>query len=225
MRGKGLFVKVIKNINNNTAICLDSQGKEIVAIGKGIGFKKPPYEIDLGKIEKTYYDLAPELVKMIRNIPSEIFEISACIVNRVNLTLSNPVNSNIVVTLADHIAFSIQRFRKNMALKMPLIYDVQHMYGEEMKIGEYGLRLIEKRMKIHLPRDEAAYIALHIVNAEEQYKNKKTLSDEEMIEYITVLIEQEIKIRIDRNHFNYSRFVSHMHYLFKRGKENGKKRL
>ena len=42
-------MKVIKNINNNTSICLDSNNQEVVAFGKGIGFIKPPYEIDISK--------------------------------------------------------------------------------------------------------------------------------------------------------------------------------
>ena len=45
-------MKVIKNINNNVAICVDDNGHEVVAMGKGIGFSKPPYEVDLSKITK-----------------------------------------------------------------------------------------------------------------------------------------------------------------------------
>lgn len=33
-------MKVIKKINNNVAICLDSSNNELIALGKGIGFKK-----------------------------------------------------------------------------------------------------------------------------------------------------------------------------------------
>ena len=50
-------MKVIKNINNNVAICVDDNGHEVVAMGKGIGFSKPPYEVDLSKIDRTYYSL------------------------------------------------------------------------------------------------------------------------------------------------------------------------
>ena len=38
-------MKVIKKINNNVAICLDNNGKELIAFGNGIGFPKVPYEI------------------------------------------------------------------------------------------------------------------------------------------------------------------------------------
>ena len=39
-----------------------------------------------------------------------------------------------------------------------------------------------------------------------------------IIEKITELIEEEYQLRINKENFNYSRFVSHMHYLLKRGK-------
>ena len=32
-------MKVVKCINNNVAICLDDDNNELVAFGKGIGFK------------------------------------------------------------------------------------------------------------------------------------------------------------------------------------------
>ena len=44
-------MKVVRNINNNVAVCLDDQGHELIAIGKGIGFKKAPYEISLDQID------------------------------------------------------------------------------------------------------------------------------------------------------------------------------
>ena len=51
-------MKVVKKINNNVAICLDSNNCELVAFGKGIGFPKMPYEIqDLSLIDRTFYDL------------------------------------------------------------------------------------------------------------------------------------------------------------------------
>ena len=47
-------MKVIKNINNNILLCLDSRNNEVVAFGKGIGFTKPPYDVPLSKIDRTF---------------------------------------------------------------------------------------------------------------------------------------------------------------------------
>ena len=53
-------MKVIKKINNNVALCLDGNQRELIAFGKGIGFKPIPYELtDLSVIERTYYGRIP----------------------------------------------------------------------------------------------------------------------------------------------------------------------
>ena len=75
---KGAAMKVIKNINNNVSLCLDSNNIEVVAFGKGIGFTKPPYEVDLNQVQRTYYDIDPMYINMISDIPEEILTLRRC---------------------------------------------------------------------------------------------------------------------------------------------------
>ena len=214
-------MKVIKNINNNVSLCLDSNNIEVVAFGKGIGFTKPQYEVDLNQVQRTYYDIDPMYINMISDIPEEILDISDNIINYARIKLENPVSSNIVITLADHINFAIQRYKENMNIKLPIVHDIQYLFETEMETGEYALKLIKKKLKVFLPKEEAAYIALHIINAESMNKNKKQEKlDEEVIDDICDIIEKDFQIKVDKIGFNYSRFVSHMHYLLKRGKKN-----
>lgn len=58
-------MKVIKNINNNVSVCQDSTGAQVVVFGKGIGFCKPPYELPMAKIQRTFYDIDPIYIQMI----------------------------------------------------------------------------------------------------------------------------------------------------------------
>ena len=44
-------MKIIRQINNNAALALDGNGKELVVLGRGVGFPKMPYELtDLSRI-------------------------------------------------------------------------------------------------------------------------------------------------------------------------------
>lgn len=103
-------MKVIKNINNNVSICVDNSGKELIVFGKGLGFKKPPYEIELSEIERSYYDVDESYINMINEIPETIIKISDSIVNYAREKLKNPISSNIVFTLSDHINFYFQNY-------------------------------------------------------------------------------------------------------------------
>lgn len=212
-------MQIIKNINNNFAIAIDGAGNRLIVSGKGIGFGSVPRTLDdITRINRSYYDVDEAYISMINEIPEEIIDISNRIIDKARMVIDNPISSNIVFTLADHINFSIQRYKKKMNIKLPIVYDIQHLFENEMNIGEYGLKLIHKELNIYLPKEEAAYIALHIINAEEQDRNKKVNQDEEIIDKITDIIEREYDIKINKDNFNYSRFVSHMHYLLKRGK-------
>ena len=74
-------MKVIKNINNNVAILNDDNGHEVVAMGKGIGFSKPPYEVDLSKIDRTYYSLDSHYVNFLSEI-QEVIDVTLEIVEK-----------------------------------------------------------------------------------------------------------------------------------------------
>ncbi|WP_273400260.1 PRD domain-containing protein [Traorella massiliensis] len=211
-------MKVIKKINNNVALCLDNDNNEVVAFGKGIGYHTPPYEVELKNIHRTYYEIDAAYISMIKDIPEDILDLSARVIDYAKRKVTYITNSNIVFTIADHINFAIRRYKENMDLKLPLIYDIQHLFEKEMDIGEYALKLIKEEMKIELPKEEAAYIALHILNAEAMDKNRKEKLDDEVIEDIANIIEKYFNVKLDKNGFNYSRFVTHMHYLLKRGK-------
>mgnify|MGYP001063498109 CR=1 FL=1 len=66
-------MKVIKKINNNVALAINEKKEEILVVGKGLGFKKTPYEItDDDIVEKIY--VSPKNIKMIdllNDIPIE----------------------------------------------------------------------------------------------------------------------------------------------------------
>ncbi|WP_303016777.1 PRD domain-containing protein [Holdemania massiliensis] len=213
-------MKVIKNINNNVAVCLDSTGAQVVAFGKGIGFGKPPYELSISKIQRTFYDIDPIYLKMIQNISPEMIELSAQIIDFARSKVSYLMNSSIVFTLADHLAFAVIRHKKNMHIEMPIYYDVKSLYEEEYEIGEYALKLIKQKFNITLSKEEITGIALHFINAAAMRKNKEEKKESfNVIKQIKGLIEEHFHIQISEDDFNYSRFVSHLQYLLKRGEQ------
>ena len=121
-------MKVIKNINNNISLCLDSRNNEVVAFGKGIGFTKPPYDVPLSKIDRTFYDVDEEQLAVLNRIPEDVLEAAAEIVDLANEKMDNQFRENVMFTLADHIDFAIQRYQKNINIQLPLFYEVRQLY-------------------------------------------------------------------------------------------------
>lgn len=211
-------MRVIKKINNNFAMCLDDNDNELIAYGKGIGFPEIPYELeDLSNIDQTFYGVSAMYMNLVQEIPEEIFTISSKIVDFAKLTIDKELNPNVVFTLADHISFAIKRKQEGIYFKSSFLHEIQHLYDQELEVGQKGIELIEETLGISLSKEEAGSIALHFINAEKTQPNRsKEISEDEVIEAITQIIEQDFMITINKEGFNYSRFISHLTYLLKR---------
>lgn len=101
-------MKIVKVLNNNTVI-VDIKNKEFVMIGKGIGFgKNIDDNIDENKIEKKYYSY---------NIPLKYYELTKDIIDFTEEQMNTKFNSNIYVSLTDHIYNAINRTKNNIVFK------------------------------------------------------------------------------------------------------------
>lgn len=210
-------MKVIRNINNNVAVCLDDNNHEVVAFGKGIGFQKAPYEVPLAQIDRTYYNLEPHYMALLGELPEDIMDVTFEIVQKGSVYLGVEFNRAFWFSLCDHIHFAIENLKKGIVLSNPMLNEIQHLYEKEMLLGKWAIKHIEKRLSVRLPQSEAGNIGLHFINAERQIQQKPEKDDmEHFVEDITDIIESEMNIIIDRNDFSYSRFVTHLKFLLKR---------
>ena len=211
-------MKVIKKINNNIALCVDDHHRELIAVGTGIGFKPCPYEIeDLDVIQRTFYDVDSMYYNLLNEISVDVLEVAARIVDVARMKIESELSPKVVFTLADHINFAIERIRKNIHIQTPLYNDIQHLYEVEFALGETAVKMVQQTLKVKLPKGEASNIAMHFVNAETVTSISQQMpNNDEVIEEITELIGEDFQIHINKNSFNYSRFVSHLLYLLKR---------
>lgn len=211
-------MEVIKKLGNNAAVCKDNSGRELIAIGLGIGFPKCPYILeDLSKIDRTFYDVDTEYLSLFENIDSEIFAISADVIDLATMMLSMPLKNNAVYILADHLNFAIVRLNKGMIFSTPISNELRDLYPVEVKIAKYTLGLVHKRLNVELPEEEIYAIAMNIINMEENISVTSNITiKSEFIQEIVNIIEAQMKVSIDTNSFNYSRFASHIQYLFRR---------
>lgn len=212
-------MKIVRNINNNVSLCKDSKGREVVIFGKGVGFLKVNEEVPLSKIERTFYNVNKNYLDVIASLPENVIEVSSRIIDMANIKLNTSYKSNVVLSLADHINYAIQRKQNNISIKLPLVYEIRYLYPKEIEIGIDAVKLISNELHVDLPSDEAAGITLHLINYGTTNNPIDEKNEEKIIANCAKLIEDELSIKIDRSSFNYFRFVSHLHYLFSRTNE------
>lgn len=212
-------MRIIKNINNNYALAIDNNGDELIIYGKGIGFGTIPRELeDITNISKSFYDVDEKYIPMINNLLEGSIIIASKIIDEARFKLNSPISANVIFTLADHISFAVKRYKDNIQVTLPILYDVQRSFAEEVELGKYRIKLINEYYDISLPKWEAAYIALQIINGEGQVQNDKLIKEQKAVQDITRIVENEYHIIIDKNGFNYSRFATHIQYMLKRGR-------
>ncbi len=215
-------MKLIKKINNNFALAEDSGGNQVIVEGRGIGFNKMPCTInDLSCISRTYYDYDEKYLSLVADIPQEVIDTSTLIYKKLISRINCTVNDSLPFILADHINFSIERHKKGIDVQLPLYYDLQQMYPLEYEVAEYGLKVINKNLNVKLPHEEISGIMLNMINAEVN-KDKITQAKEngKRNAKVTEIIEKELHITISKDSFNYSRFLTHMNYLYSRVRNN-----
>lgn len=208
-------MRVVKNINNNVCICLDSRNNEVVAFGRGIGFIKPPREVPLSQIDRTFYNVTEQQIELLGSIPQDMLAIATQIIDLANRTLGDQFRPNVIFTLADHLNFTIERYRQGIMVKLPFYYEVEQLYPDELAVGKKALEFVWTRLGMQLPREEASAIALHLVNYESIGEPREQADRGAIIEECAAIIERESGVKVDRGDYAYYRFVMHMHRLLR----------
>ncbi|MCR4856175.1 MAG: PRD domain-containing protein [Erysipelotrichaceae bacterium] len=212
-------MKAIKNLNNNTAICLDYNGREVVAFGKGIGFNKTPNEIPLSKIDRTFYNVDPNYFQIIPEIDEKVIRTAVKIVDHANEVKNNRYSSNLIFALADHIQFAIKRAKKGMRISIGLLFEIENSYPDEIEIARHALKVVREELGIALGKEEVGSIAIHLIDYIDTPQMTQMDAEEDLIERYTAKIEDLLQIGVDRQDYSYKRFAAHIHYLLQRKKD------
>ncbi|QOV18139.1 PRD domain-containing protein [Blautia liquoris] len=182
--------RIVKVINNNVLTILDNEGNETVVMGKGIGFRKKPGDlIPYDSIKKTFSlrqkEINSKFQQLVTVLPSEHIILSEKIIQMVYSVTGWKLNDNIYITLTDHISGAIRRYEQNIELDNALLWDIRQLYPEEYLVAQQALDIIEEECKIRFSDDEAAYIALHFVNA-----RINTDENMELVHQVTKIIRE-----------------------------------
>ena len=210
-----------KVINNNIISAYEKSGAEVIVIGRGIGFKKKQGEVvPADQISKIFRiksrTLTEQFKELLANMPLERVRISDEIISHAKDHLKLKLNQSIYVTLTDHINFAIERVSQGIEPQNALLWEIKRFYPQEFQLGIYALELIQDRLGILLPEDEAGFIALHFVNAEYGTDIRDAVKFPDQMQAIVDIVEHDLGILLDESSLHYERFVTHIKFLIQR---------
>lgn len=208
----------VKRIFNNNVVLAYQDDSESVIFGKGIGYqKKHGDSIDRSKIEKLFILSDNQTNKfeiLFKEMSHEYADLALIIVKQAERDLKIEFNSNIYISVMDHINYALIRAKQGLFIRNVLLWEIKRTYKKEYDAALNTLKIIKNETGIELPIDEAGIIALHYFNAQDPKNhieiNYKSIG---IIQDIIKIVQYHFKIQLDENDINYSRLMTHLRYF------------
>ena len=209
---------VLKPINNNVVSCQDEHGCEYIVMGRGLGFgAKAGQIIEREQAEKMFRitgrDSVERLGSLFASLPRDQVEFCTELIEYAARALDRKLNESIFYTLSDHVCFAIQRIQNGMSFTNALHTEVRLFYPKEYAVGCYALTEIQRRFQVELPEDEAASIALHLLNAEYENSLGLTMQVTQALGEMLHILEHHPAFRLDRSLLYFDELIVHLKFL------------
>ncbi|SLM63612.1 MULTISPECIES: BglG family transcription antiterminator LicT [Dickeya] len=214
-------MKIAKILNNNVVTVIDEQGSEQVVMGRGLGFKKRPGDdVEQALVEKIFSlrssELTARLSEVIDRIPLEVVTTTDRIIALAKETLPGTLQNSLYLSLTDHCYFAIERHRQGVDIRNGLLWEVRRLYQKEFAVGLAALDIIERRLGVRLPEDEAGFIALHFVNAQLDSHMPEVVKITRVMQEILNIVKYQLHLDYNEQAFSYHRFVTHLKFFAQR---------
>ena len=214
-------MRIKKLINNNILCVVDKKGNELIVTGRGIGFQRHRGEfVDPALVEHTYRmeEKAEQkkLRELVEKIPIEHLALTEALIEHIKTQIPQKLNQSLLITLADHISFAIARKAQGVEFSNPLKGSIMCYYPTEYHLGQHCLKVVREQLGVALQEDEAAFIALHIVNAELNTSMSEMYDITNLIEGALSVVEYFYQRKFDRESLDFNRFVVHLRYFAQR---------
>ncbi len=213
-------MEILRVYNNNVAAVLQD-GDEMIVSGRGICFQKKKGDvIDEAKIEK-YFTLKDKHVisrveELLQNISTVYLDLADEIVNMIKVNSDLELSENIYITLIDHISLFMEREKKHISFKNPLLMDIKHIYKKEYELAQKARKIIEKYFDVRVSDDEVGSLTLHIVNASMNQSFDITMRAPKLIQVVLEIVRVHFNIEFDEKSVRYERFLRHLQFFVRR---------
>ncbi|MCY7021454.1 PRD domain-containing protein [Streptococcus sanguinis] len=206
---------ISKILNNNVVISEENQ-EEVILMGRGLAFgRKVGQEIPDELIEKKYV-LSENRRQLLMELPAEVMEMSDKIISFAKVKLQKKLKDSAFLAMADHIHGVLLRLEDDIYLKNFLMWDIKRFFPIEFEVGQYAKQLLSAYVSKELPDDEAAFMALTLVNAELENGDGAARDLTMMMEEIMTIVKYSLEISLDEEDVYLERFMIHLKFFCER---------
>lgn len=214
-------MKIAKILNNNVVTVIDENNNESVVMGRGLGFKKHSGDrLDETLIERVFVmksgELTSRLQELLSAIPMDVITTADKIILLAKDRLPGKLQNSVYISLTDHCHFAIERHKQGVDIRNVLLWEIKRLYPKEFAVGLEALDIIEQRLEVRLPEDEAGFIALHLVNAQLDSEMPEVLQITKIMQEILNIVKYQLSLDYNEQALSYHRFVTHLKFFAQR---------
>ncbi|QRN32761.1 BglG family transcription antiterminator LicT [Pectobacterium brasiliense] len=214
-------MKIAKILNNNVVTVIDENNNESVVMGRGLGFKKHSGDLlDETLIERVFVmksgELTSRLQELLSEIPMDVITMADKIILLAKDRLPGKLQNSVYISLTDHCHFAIERHKQGVDIRNVLLWEIKRLYPKEFAVGLEALDIIEQRLAVRLPEDEAGFIALHLVNAQLDSEMPEVLQITKIMQEILNIVKYQLSLDYNEQALSYHRFVTHLKFFAQR---------
>ncbi|PSL40070.1 BglG family transcriptional antiterminator [Planomicrobium soli] len=210
------ILTIKKVLNNNVVIAQHDVYKEVVLIGNGLGFNRTKGEpISFDKADKTFLlkdeKEKEQYVNLLPYIEENLIGFTHELLLFIEKEMGKELNEHIHVALTDHLAFAINRAKKDMQFSNPFLYEIEALYPKEYNVAQAVVQQVEDRMAISFPEGEIGFIALHIHSAVTDKSLRDINRYNILISQLVEIIEANLDLQLKKDDVDYHRLIQHLH--------------
>lgn len=212
-------MKIVSILNNNV-VRAEINGREIVAVGKGLAFgHRPGDEID-EKLASKVFELAtmpanPYFSQLLEEIPQEYWEFAIELTDLCERKLERKLKTGFYISLVDHIYIAVARARQNMVLPGLFALEAKRYYPDEYAAAEEVVERMEKRFSVKFDESEAAFITFHLIDSAVDINNS-ALDMLRIIDDVLKVVKENFTDLVDESSMYYDRFLTHLRFFAQR---------
>lgn len=214
---------IIKKVLNSSVVLVhDVNDNEFILLGKGIGYGKKTGEYLCDSNDNQMFvpvenTKSKQFLELMDDIPVDILKITQEIIVEAEKLLNSSFNKNLYLILADHFNFAIERMRKGIKITNRVFWEIKNYYPNEFRVGMVSIYMVEERLGIQLPEEEAANIAFHFANAIASDGNSyDTIKYAKVIGEIINIFVFSLNRTLDKKNMHYMRFITHIKFFVER---------
>ncbi|QPC48313.1 glucose PTS transporter transcription antiterminator GlcT [Mangrovibacillus cuniculi] len=210
-----------KVLNNNVLIASHPEYKEVILTGKGIGFgKEVGASISLDHAERFFVlkgqEEQEQYKQLLEHVDEQFIGVMNECIDRLEKRFGVELHEHIHVGLTDHLFYAIKRIKQGLDIRNPFLKETELAYPKEYAAALEIVEWLKEKLHVSIPIGEVGFITLHIHSALTNRDISEINRHTHLILEMVQVIEESLKISIDRSDINYLRLVRHFHASIER---------